>query len=182
MSDPVALDQEEEDVADPANDPFLAELLLLPLDNLSLSFAEVRTVTDPYAAYSDDDHSHDGSEREEHGEETTTYAPSPPLATADGAVSLRAAGVGTGMGTGTGQGLNGPEMICVEALVVRKTAEGVAGVEDWCEGGEDAWGFGYGYGDGDGDVEGDADAVDQEGKVLVQQQQDEMDDDDPWGF
>lgn len=186
MSDPGALDQVDEEVADPANDPFLAELLLLPLDNLSLSFAEVRTVTDPYAAYSDDDHSHDGSEGEDHGEETTTYAPSPTLSVADGASPLGAADVGTGMGTGTGQGVNGPEMICVEALVVRKTAEGVAGVEDWCEGGEDAWGFGYGYGDGDGDgdgdVEADVEAEEREGTVLKQQQQDKVDDDDPWGF
>jgi hypothetical protein len=137
------------------DDPFLAELLLLPLDNLSLSFAEVRTVTDPYELY-DDARSHtDTTSHDSDSEEETTFAPSPVIAPTT---------------IEPGQEANiSPEMICVEALVVRKTAEGVAGVEDWCEGGEDAWGFGYGDEDGEGDVGRDE-------RVRVQM------DDDPWGF
>lgn len=56
--------------------------------------------------------------------------------------------------------IRGIEMICVEALVVRKTAEGVAGVQEWCDDGDDVWGFGHaGAGDGD-DGEGEVDPED----------------------
>lgn len=151
--------------ASPA-DPFLADLLHVPLDNLSLSFADVRTVTNassPASSVSDDDGNDgrdgdDGDDGDEGDEgdgsvdSLTECATTPPLP--------------TGSLGNTVHAVNGPptiimprpgyERICVEALVVRKTAEGVAGVTEWCEDGDDAWGFGA---DGEGE-EGEVDPDD----------------------
>ena len=161
-------------------DPFLAELLLLPLDNLSLSFAEVRTVTDPYVMYDDNedenrplpqDKTRPAAE-EDDLDDSTAYAPSPPLSPVDH-TDLAHANVS---GLPTAAPPMFPELICVEALVVRKTPEGVAGVQDWCEGGEDAWGFGYGYGgEGEGEEEGEDVRNVEEAREMIEEE-------DSWGF
>ncbi|KAI9638737.1 uncharacterized protein MKK02DRAFT_22016 [Dioszegia hungarica] len=161
-------------LASPADpDPFLVDLLHVPLDNLSLSFADVRTVTDassPASSVSDDDGNDgrdgddgddgdEGDEGDDSAESLTECATSPPLPTGALGNTIHPAtvsGVIGQLGPTIIMPRPGFERICVEALVVRKTAEGVAGVTEWCEDGDDAWGFGA---DGDGE-EGEVDPDD----------------------
>lgn len=150
-------------------DHFVADLLHIPLDNLSLSFAEVQTVTspsvlmDPFGPPSDHSSFHashvscssvaesDNGELESDPDldEQTEYATSPrrelPHREAVNSYSYSSGNFDPDIFPPVSNGL---ELICVEALVVRKTAEGVAGYKDWCEDGDDAWGFGQESRDG----------------------------------
>ncbi|WWC95610.1 hypothetical protein V866_002475 [Kwoniella sp. B9012] len=99
------------------SEPFLDDLLHLPLDSLSLSFADVRELSEPDSPIS--------------CTETETHTPLDELHIDD-------------------ESQQGEEMICVEALVVRKLQHDEDGEDDqedeeeiWGYGGEeDVWGFG----------------------------------------
>lgn len=97
----------------PEEDLFLAELLRFPLDNLSLSFAEVRTVTEPGACRSTSSLASSPSAR-------TELARSP--APEDESAVQPVASGRLGPGTRYVPPLPGEELICVEALVIRKSA------------------------------------------------------------
>lgn len=123
--------------AESPDDSFLNELLHLPLDNLSLSFADVQTVTDPASALSTPNDVTPSSPSTD-----TEYA-HPLRDIDDDAVEVLLPGEVGRMGGGSRYVAPPPgeEMICVEALVVRKVME-----EQWC-GEDDGWGLG---GDDDG--------------------------------
>ncbi|WVR07900.1 hypothetical protein IAU60_004943 [Kwoniella sp. DSM 27419] len=105
--------------AGPPQETFMDDLLHIPLDNLSLSFADVQTIPEADEGQSLDSPLSSSADEEERG---------------------------------SGDGTDADEMICVEALVVRKVQhdEGGVGVaggdgseEEWGYGGEeDVWGFG----------------------------------------
>ncbi|UOH84451.1 hypothetical protein LQV05_001252 [Cryptococcus neoformans] len=150
-------------LATPAECPdnsFVDDLLHVPLDSLSLSFADVRTVSSTCPSQSHYPHSHP------HSAQLSTPSPIRPLSP----VSDHSATTTTKTGIETDMFLPlddaaltaneilapppGEELICVEALVVRKVQhdhdredeDGEAeeeGEDDWGYGGEeDVWGFG----------------------------------------
>lgn len=97
----------------PEEDMFLAELLRLPLDNLSLSFAEVSTVAEPGTCQSSTSLASSPSAR-------TELARSP--VPEDDPAAQPAAPGRLGPGTRYVPPPPGEELICVEALVIRKSA------------------------------------------------------------
>ncbi|WWC92614.1 uncharacterized protein L201_007573 [Kwoniella dendrophila CBS 6074] len=131
-------DQEQEQ----QQQPFLDDLLHIPLDSLSLSFADVRTIPED-DENEDQDQDQSGKEDELLHDETYTS----PL---DELIDEQYINRNTENSTINAE--LGEEMICVEALVVRKIQHDEDGdvintgeddEEEWGYGGaEDVWGFG----------------------------------------